>query len=158
REANGIKNDDEFQAALAQSGTTLPKLRERLRGDLRLREVLGKEVNSKIKIDEEDLRRYYRKNIDEFRVPEQVQMREVVVLETAGPAADERARIAAEIKAAVAGGKTFDQAVEPYVAKGQVSAMTDLGLVSPKDLDPALEKAAWSLEKGALSAPVAGRG
>ncbi|MEA2695290.1 MAG: PPIC-type domain, partial [Acidobacteriota bacterium] len=57
-----------------------------------------------------------------------------------------------------AGGKAFDKAIEPYLAKGQVSAMTSLGLVSPKDLDPALEKAAWSLEKGAVSAPVAGRG
>ncbi|HEV7516450.1 MAG TPA: SurA N-terminal domain-containing protein, partial [Thermoanaerobaculia bacterium] len=64
RESNGIKSNEEFQTALAQSGLTLPKLRERLRGDLRLREVLGKEVNSKIKVDEEDLRRYYRKNID----------------------------------------------------------------------------------------------
>ncbi|HEV7518918.1 MAG TPA: peptidyl-prolyl cis-trans isomerase, partial [Thermoanaerobaculia bacterium] len=82
----------------------------------------------------------------------------IVVLETAVPAPEERARIAGEIKAAVAGGKTFDKAIEPYLAKGQVSALTDLGLVSPHDLDPALEKAAWSLEKGAVSAPVAGRG
>ncbi|MEA2694323.1 MAG: peptidyl-prolyl cis-trans isomerase SurA, partial [Acidobacteriota bacterium] len=93
RESNGIKTDAEFQTALAQSGTTLPKLRERLRGDLRLREVLGKEVNSKIKVDEEDLRRYYRKNVDEFRVPEQVEMRETVVLETAVPSPEERTRI-----------------------------------------------------------------
>jgi len=158
RESNGIKSDQDFQAALAQSGTTLPKLRERLRGDLRLREVLGKEVNSKIKVDEEDQRRYYRKHVDEFRVPEQVQMKEVVVLETAVPSAEERARIAGEIRAAVVAGKPLDKASEPYLAKGQVSAVTDLGLVSPGDLDPTLEKAAWSLAKGAVSVPVAGRG
>lgn len=158
RESNAIKSDEEFQAALAQSGTTLPKLRERLRGDLRLREVLGKEVNSKIKVDEEDQRRYYRKHVDDFRVPEQVQMKEVVVLETAVPSPEERARIAGEIKSAVAAGKPLDKAVEPYLAKGQVSAVSDLGLVSPGDLDPTLEKAAWSLQKGAVSAPVTGRG
>jgi peptidyl-prolyl cis-trans isomerase SurA len=158
RESNGIKTEQEFQAALAQAGTTMPKLRERLRGDLRLREVLGKEVNSKIKVDEEDQRRYYRKHVDDFRVPEQVQMKEVVVLDTAVPSAEERARIAGEIKAAVAAGQPLEKVIEPYKAKGQVSAVTDLGLVSPGDLDPTLEKAAWSLQKGAVSAPVAGRG
>ncbi|HTQ78733.1 MAG TPA: peptidylprolyl isomerase, partial [Thermoanaerobaculia bacterium] len=131
RENNGIKTDQEFQAALAQSGLTLQKLRDRLRGDLRLREVLGKEVNSKVKIDEEDLRRYYRKHIDDFRVPEQVLLREVVVLEAAVPSPEERTKIATEIKTAVASGKTFDQAIEPY--KGKVGNLTDLGLVSPGD-------------------------
>jgi peptidyl-prolyl cis-trans isomerase SurA len=158
RESNGIKTDEEFKTALAQAGLTLPKLRERLRGDLRLREVLGKEVNSKIKVDEEDLRRYYRKHVDEFRVPEQVQLRETVVLESAVAAPAERARIASEIKAAIAAGTPFDKAIAPYLAKGQVSALTDLGWVSPGDLDPALEKASWSLEKNAVSTPVAGRG
>jgi len=158
RESNGIKNDEEFQAALGQAGLTLPKLRERLRGDLRLREVLGKEVNSKIKVDEEDLRRYYRKHVDEFRVPEQVQLRETVVLEATVKDPAERAKLAAEIKAAIAGGQPFDKAIEPYLVTKQVGALTDLGWVSPGDLDPALEKAAWSLEKGAVSVPVAGRG
>jgi peptidyl-prolyl cis-trans isomerase SurA len=158
RENNSIKTDQEFQAALAQAGLTLPKLRDRLRGDLRLREVLGKEVNSKVKVDEEDMRRYYRKHIDDFRVPEQVQLREVVVLDTAVPSPEERAKIAADLKTALAAGKTLEQAAEPYKGKGQVSAVTDLGLVSPGDLDPALEKAAWILEKGAVSTPVAGRG
>jgi peptidyl-prolyl cis-trans isomerase SurA len=158
KDANGIKTDQDFQVALTQAGLTLPKLRDRLRSDLRLREVLGKEVNSKVKIDEEDLRRYYRKHVDDFRVPEQIQVKEAVVLETAVPSPEERLRIAAEIKSAIAAGKTFEQATEPYRTKGQVGALTDLGWVSPGDLEPGLEKAGWSLEKGAVSNPVAGRG
>jgi peptidyl-prolyl cis-trans isomerase SurA len=158
RQSYGLTTDEEFRAALAQSGLSEAKLREQIRANLRLREVLGREVNSKIKLEEDDLRRYYRSHTEEFRVPEQVSLREVVVLAEKVPAAEERQRIAGEIARAVAGGKTLEQAIEPYKAEGVTSGVIDLGRVSHGDLDPDLEAAAWKLERGAVSAPVEGRG
>jgi foldase protein PrsA len=158
REAYGLKTDEDFRAALAQSGLSEPKLREQLRANIRLREVLAREVNSKIKVEEDDLRRVYRKNIEQFRVPEQVELREIVVLAEAVPAAEERQRIAGEIARQVASGKKLEEVVESYRAQGQTSGVIDLGKVSPGDLDPSLESASWKLERGALSTPVEGRG
>ena len=158
RQAYGLTTDEEFRAALAQSGMTEAILRAQLRSNLRVREVLGREVNSKIVLEEDDLRRFYRTNVEQFRVPEQVDLREVVVLQEAVPDAGERARVADEIARAVAGGKKLEEAVEPFRAEGKTSGVSDLGRVSPGDLDPALEAAAWKLERGALSVPVAGRG
>jgi hypothetical protein len=153
-----LKTDEEFRAALAQSGLTEAKLRQQLANNIRIREVLGREVNSKITLEEDDLRRIYRKNLEQFRVPEQVDLREVVVLAEAVPEAGERLRIAGEIVREVAAGKSLEDAVEPRRAQGATSGVIDLGRVSPGDLDPALEAAAWKLERGALSAPVEGRG
>lgn len=155
----GIQSDDDFRAALAQSGLTEAQLRKQYEGQLRVREVMDREVRSRIKLEEEDLRRYYRKNIEQFRQPEQVHLREVVVLDTGGLATpEERARAAAEIRQAVVGGKPLADAIAEMQQKGVTSNVIDLGWVTPGDLDPALEAAAWKLSTNAVSEPVAGRG
>lgn len=155
----GIQTDEEFAQALLASGMTGPQLRERLRRDLRAREVMGREVQSRIDLDEDDLRRFYQKNREEFRQPEQLQLREVVVLEEGGlPSAEERSRLAGEIRQTVAGGKSLADAVAEHAQKGNTSNVIDIGWVSPGDLDPNLEAAIWKLAPGTLSEPVAARG
>lgn len=155
----GIQTDEQFAQALAQSGMTEPELRERLRRDLRAREVMGREVQSRIQLDEDDLRRFYTQNRDQFRQPEQLQLREVVVLEEGGlPTAEERAALAAQIRQAVAGGKPLADAVAEHAQKGHTSNIIDIGWVSPGDLDPNLEAVVWKLSPGTVSEPLPGRG
>ena len=155
----GIKTDEDFKAALAQSGLTEAQLRDQVRGQLQVREVMEKEVRERVKVSEEDLRRYYRKNVEQFRIPEQFHLKEVVVLEEGGLAsADERRALANRIRQAVAGGKSLADAVAEEQKKGATSAEIDLGWVSPGDLDPGLQTAAWKLKQGEVSEPVAGRG
>lgn len=159
KQSYNLKSDEEFKAALAQSGMTEAQLRAQLRGQLRVQEVRGREVQSRVKVDEEDQRRYYRKNLEQFRQPEQVQLREVVVLDEGGlPTAEERQRAAAEIRAKVRSGGSLADAVAGTSTKGVTSAAIDLGWVSPGDLDKNLETAVWKLPKGSLSEPVQARG
>ncbi len=153
-----IKSDDEFKAALAQSGITEAQLRTQLRKQLRVQEVRGREVQGRVKVDEEDLRRYYRKNLEQFRQPEQLQLREAVVLDDGGLPAADRQRLAAEIRAKVQGGASLADAVADTAKKGTTSNAVDLGWVSPGDLDKNLETAVWKLPKGAVSEPVQARG
>jgi parvulin-like peptidyl-prolyl isomerase len=159
RQNFGIKTDEDFQQALQQSGIVEAQLREQLRGQLRVREVMEREVRSRVKVDEEALRRYYRKNVEQFRVPEQFHLKEVVVLDEGGlPSPEERRAVASQIRQAVTGGKPLAEASAEYQKKGVTSAEIDLGWVSPGDLDPALQTAAWKLKPGEVSEPVTGRG
>ena len=159
KENFGIKTDEEFRVALAQSGMTETQLRSQFEKQLRIRTLMDQEVRTRIKLDEEDLRRYYRKNIEQFRQPEQVQLHEVVVLDQGGlPTAEERARVAGEIRQAVAGGKSLAEAIADLQPKGITSNVIDLGWVTRGDLDAKLELAAWTVAPGALSEPVEGRG
>ena len=158
RESYNIKTDQEFAAALAQSGLTVQQMRAQLRNTLRVQEVRGREVASRVKVEEEDLRRYYRKNLEQFRQPEQAQLREVVVLEEGGASAEERTRIASEIRAKVAGGTPLTDAVAEYTTSEVTSNVIELGWVSPGDLDKNLETAVWKLPKGSVSEPVPARG
>jgi len=158
KQSYNIKTDEDFQAALAQSGMTEAQMRAQLRNTLRIQEVRGREVQSRVKVDEEDLRRYYRKNLEQFRQPEQVQLREVVVLEEGGAPAQDRPRIAAEVRAKIAAGMPLADAVKDYAQKGVTSNVIELGWVSPGDLDKNLETAVWHLPKGGLTEPVQARG
>jgi peptidyl-prolyl cis-trans isomerase SurA len=158
RESYNIKTDQEFAGALAQSGMTEPQLRAQLRNTLRVQEVRGREVQGRVKVEEEDLRRYYRKNLEQFRQPEQMQLREVVVLEEGGAPAEERSRIAAEIRAKAAAGTPLADAVAEHAKNGITSNVIELGWVSPGDLDKNLETAVWRLPKGSVSEPVPARG
>lgn len=155
----GIQSDEDFAQALAQSGMSEAQLRERLRRDLRAREVMGREVQSRIKLDEDDLRRIYQRDRDQFKQPEQVQLREIVVLDEGGlPTAEERQQLAAQIRATVAGGKSLADAVAQTSGKGQTSGVIEVGWVTPGDLDASLEAAVWKLAPGAVSEPVPARG
>lgn len=158
----GLQTDEQFQQALAQSGLTEAELRQRIRRDTRAREVMGREVQSRINLDEDDLRRIYQKNREELRQPEQRQLREVVVLEEGGlPTAEERSALAARIRQSVSaagGGKSLADAVAEHAQQGHTSNVIDIGWVSPGDLDPSLETAIWKLAPGTLSEPLAGRG
>lgn len=159
RENFQIKTDEEFAAALAQSGLTREQLREQLRSQIRVQEVQSREIAGRVQIDEDDLRRAYRKNIEQFRQPEQLQLREVVVLDEGGlPTAEERARLAAEIRQAVAGGTSLADAVKEHAGQGVTSNVIELGWVAPGDLDPSLEGAVWTLPADSVSEPVAARG
>ncbi len=158
KQNNNIKTDDEFKAALAQSGITEAQLRAQLRKQLRVQEVRGRDIQGRVKVDEEDLRRYYRKNLEQFRQPEQLQLREIVVLDGGLPTAADRQRLAADIRAKVQGGASLADAVADTAKKGATSNAIDLGWVSPGDLDKNLETAVWKLPKGAVSEPVQARG
>jgi parvulin-like peptidyl-prolyl isomerase len=154
----GIKTDQDFQAALAQSGMTLAQLKNQLKGQLRVQEVRSREVQSRVKVDEEDLRRYYRKNLETFRQPEQLQLREVVVLESGPEGPAEREREGEQIRDKVRAGSSLADVVAETSKKGITGNVTDLGWVSPGDLDKNLETAIWKLPKGEVSEPVAARG
>ena len=81
-ERQGINDDATLQEALASSGMTLKQVRENTYRELLWQQVVGREVQPKVIINEEELRAYYRSNKEQFQVPEQRWLKEVIVLES----------------------------------------------------------------------------
>jgi parvulin-like peptidyl-prolyl isomerase len=156
RKANGLEDEQQFVAALAQSGITPEVLRAQFEQQIRFQRVIGREVYSEVKLEEEDLRRYYKDNIEEFREPEQVKLRAVVVLDDTG-ASPAAAATAETLAATLRSGTPLEEAIAPLPA-GTVSNVIELGWVESGDLDSSLEAAVWSLAAGAWSPPTRGRG
>ncbi len=158
KEGAGIQDDEEFVQALAASGFTLDTFYEHIKKNLTMNGVMGREIRPRIRLTEEDLRRYYQLHLEDYRVPTRLEVREVVILDSATTSAEGRASIAQDIRERLVAGEPPDEVVSSYVDKGLTTAWIDLGWVSAGDLDPALEEAIWDLEAGEFSAAVPARG
>jgi len=151
RERMGLETEEQMHQALLASGLTEEALHERLRQNLLVQEVMGREVHPRLRVSEDELRRYYREHPAEFTDPAAVRLQDVVVLEEGRDSA-ELAAAAQQLHDQIAGGK------EPSEVVGKGSQLVDLGWVNAGDLDAELEKAVWQLQPGGVTAPVRGRG
>lgn len=158
KQSAGITNDEQFRQALAQSGMNESQYRTQVRRGLLMNMVISREVRSKIKLDEDSLRHYYRQHLKDFEQPEALHLEEVILLDSSDQSEAQRREIAQRIRTEVMGGRKLEDVVKPYVASGVASGVVDLGWVHEGDLDPALAQAAWSLKEGEITAPLEGRG
>ncbi len=153
-----IESDEEFGQALASSGFTPSTFREHLEKNMIMQTVMGQEVRPRIRLSEEDLRRYYQQHLEDFRLPTRLEVREVIVLESATTLAEDRASIAQDIRERLLAGEPAEEVVAEYADKGLTTSWIDLEWVEAGDLDPELEEAIWDLEAGQISPPVPARG
>jgi peptidyl-prolyl cis-trans isomerase SurA len=158
RQDFGIATDDEFAAALSSQGLSLAEFREQIRNQLRMRDVVTREVTSAIELEEDDLRRAYRADQDRYRLAERFRVREFVVLEAETVDRGELQRIAEAIHDEIEAGRGVEEIAKVYAERGLTSDLIDLGWVETGELDPGLEAALSSLSPGDVSRPVPGRG
>jgi parvulin-like peptidyl-prolyl isomerase len=156
----GLSDEQQMRAALAENGMTLELFRLNLRNQLLWREVTQQELYPRIDVDEQQLRAVYREHSEEFAVPQQVRLRELVVLEDSGLPKETRDSIAAELRSSWAGGGDPETLVASAREQHGEQAVTllDVGWVGPGDLAPELERVAWSLQAGDVSELVEARG
>jgi peptidyl-prolyl cis-trans isomerase C len=157
RKRMGLESQSEFEAALAQSGLTMATFRERMEKNLAFNDVLQREVQSKVKVEDDVVLRLYRDQAERWKTAERRRIEEAVVREDSGRSATERQALADELARAIAGGEAMAAAIERLGA-GAVSGPVDLGWVVKGELAPALDAAIWPLGAGQVSAPVEGRG
>lgn len=158
RQSFGIESEDEFAAALSAQGMSLAEFREQVRDQLRMRQVVAREVTSQIELEEDDLRRIYRADRERFRTPTRYRVREFIVLEAEDPGAGEIREVAEGIHDELEAGRAFDELARVYAERGTTSDLVELGWVTAGELDPTLEEAISELEPGEFTEPVPARG
>ena len=158
REASSLTDQTAFEAALAQAGMTEADLREQARKNLMLQQVTARELQSRVELDEEDLRRYYQSHLEEFSVPRRIEARSIVVLDNSGLDDAARAALAAEAADVLAAGVDHEVWAETRQQAGETTGVLDLGWVAQGDLAPEIESAVWDLEAGTVSEPIPARG
>lgn len=154
----GFASREELERALSQSGLTLARLRDNLRREMLYGQVVGKEVTQKVEVGEEELRAYYKNHPDQFKIDEERQLKETIVLDAAALSPAERARVAADIVARLDRGEDFEEIVAETRDQGITTGVIDLGWLRKAEVDPTLADVAWALDAGEHSAPIEGRG
>lgn len=156
RERLGLEDDEAFEQALASEGMDRERFTRQLRRNLLVQKVMAQEVRSRIDVDRAELRGYYEEHLDDFRLPQRLELIDAVVTEAAAPTLEERRDIAAEIRTELMSGRATDEVLSDYEDAEGVE-FVDLGWVEAGDLDPALEEAAWGLDPDEVTDPVEAR-
>jgi parvulin-like peptidyl-prolyl isomerase len=154
-----FSSEKEFQAALEKSDLTLEKVRFGIERFLAIRKLLTMEVDSKVTVQEKDLVEYYEANPQRFTVPEEREIRQILVgvdpggSEKAWDAGLEKANaILRKIKAGrdfaeLARNESDDQATKDQ--GGRLGVLPRGGMKIKE-----LEEAAFAMEVGRVSSPI----
>lgn len=150
KKENHITTDDELRTQLRREGMTFDDLKRNVSQTYLKRAVLQRELERKVAPTEEEIRSYYEGHKEEYTWPATVQLQEIrIPAETPGA----RAR-AVEVVTRARAGEDFGELARSFSAAGPANG--DLGVVSLKELSPAVQKAVAPLQVGEVSDPVAG--
>ena len=114
--------------------------------DQLLTEYAIKKTVDKVTVKEEEARAFYDENLDKFTQGETVNASHILV------ESEEKAR---EIAAEIAAGTTFEEAAAKYSSCPSKDAGGNLGEFGRGQMVPEFEEAAFALEVGVVSEPVA---
>lgn len=154
---NGLADDAALEAALRREGLTLPQFRRRLQDQMAIGKLLARRVRGSVILTDEELETYYRTHLPEFTSPPQVQLRHLLIAVPKGGDPEGEAAAAsrtAEALAALMGGAPF-AAVAARFSDGATAAQGgELGVLRHGELAPELERVAFALLPGQMSAPI----
>ncbi len=136
---------EEFQKEVEKQGLIWEDFKDQMRRDLLMREVIGREVGSRILVSREDARKYFNEHKQQFASPEGVRLAEVLISsEKHTPAeADQRAKDAlAQIKS----GARFGEVAKKYSDAPNAAEGGDLGFFKTGTMAPEIEAAVKKLD------------
>ena len=154
---NRFPSEDEFKLRLAQIGYTEYDYREVLRRQLSLRELVQKDITKGLSVSDDEIHAYYQSNSQQFKTPEQIHARHILV--KVEPGAGEAAREVAKrkietiLKEAI-GGADFAELARNHSEGPSGPKGGDLGFFSRGRMVKPFEEAAFSLKAGQISGVV----
>jgi peptidyl-prolyl cis-trans isomerase SurA len=131
---NKIETDQAFQAALKESGMTLPQLRKVLEKQILIGQLRQREVASHVEVTEAEEKTYYDAHTSEFASVPSVTLREIQVkvpTDARGvnaAAVDDARQKAEDIRARVAKGEAFEKVATEI---SDAPSKTNGGLIGP---------------------------
>lgn len=142
---------------LAEEGNTLESVKQEIRGQMLRMRLLRREVQSRILVTDEEIGEYYDKHRQDYEGREAVRIRQIFlpVPEGADRAARDRVRAeASQLRERILKGERFEMMAARY-SKGPAAAEGgDIGFVERGVMVPEVEKAAFSLSVGEVSAVI----
>ncbi len=134
--------EEELQAALEQSGTTLEGVKENITSYL----LTEKLLESRIEITDEEISEYFETNKDYYNQPEQVKANHILV---------EDAETANEVKQKLNEGADFSELAKEYsIDTSNAESGGDLGYFARGEMVTAFEDVSFAMEIDEVSDPV----
>jgi peptidyl-prolyl cis-trans isomerase C len=147
-------NQQQFETTLANMNLTESSLKAQIAQQMEIRELVDKEISSKIDITEKETRAYYDGNTAQFKRPEEVHARHILI--KVDPKSDDQTKAEARkkiegIKKRADSGEDFAELAKETSEGPSAPNGGDLGFFTRGRMVPPFEKAAFALEKGQIS-------
>jgi peptidyl-prolyl cis-trans isomerase SurA len=150
--------DDDFKAALAREGQTLAGFRATVKTKLEENEIIGRQVQRRVNITNDDVERYYKLNAKNYRVGDRARLRHILLrlAEKASPEEIQAALTTAnDLYKRITGGEDFAKLAGEYSDGAGREAGGEIGWVKRGTLLKPIEEVAFEkLAVGQVSQPV----
>jgi len=137
--------------SLEQRGMTYGDFRKQIREDFIVGQMQNYHIQSAIVISPFKIEQYYKNNIKEFRLPDQIRLRMIELNKVEGGDNSAVEKLANEILKKVADGADFKEMATIYSEGAQKDDGGDWGWIEPKVLRKELAEAAALLKAGEVS-------
>lgn len=150
-------SEEDFTLRLSQSGYSLVEYKDFLRQQLSVRNLVEKDIATGIEVSDDEVHEYYEGNFEQFKAPEQVHARHILV--KVDPSADDSARAEAKKKidgilSEAQGGADFSDLARKHSEGPSGPKGGDLGFFSREQMVEPFAEAAFSLKPGEISGVV----
>ena len=150
---SGLKEDD-LKKLLAREGMTYSSYRQKVREELGKMRLVSREIKSKIVIDEEQMRRYYRQNLEKFTDPQEIKIQQIFLRLSPNASREEAAGVEREARTILERarkGEDFADLAREHSQGPEAGEGGLLGWFKHKELIPELESVAFKLKAGEVS-------
>ena len=138
---------EQLVAALQAQGMPFDTYKEHLRKQILRLKLVGKEVQSKVEVTNQDTLDYFREHINDYRQAPTMRLGRITF-----PAAAKAATDAARKR--LLAGEDLDSVLKTYADKGATGG--DMGMVKDGELAPVFDQAIKNLQQGGVSDVVTG--
>ena len=150
RKKYNLASLEDFEKEAEKQGISWEDFKDNIRRDLLMREVIGREVGSRIIVSHEDARKYFNEHKQEFASPEGAHLAEILISpdKHTPQEVEQRTKEAlAELKA----GQRFLEVAKRYSDDPNSSEGGDVGFFKTGTLAPEIEEAIKKLDTGDTS-------
>lgn len=143
------QSPEAFQHDLTRRGFTVDQLRAQIKHNMIIAAVIQRDVTARDVVTDLEVAAFYKKNLDRFREPAKIKMREILI-----PSGADGLKQANDVHAqAVAKNtpETFDQLATKYSKDDYRVMGGEIGWKHRGSMDPEIEKQAFALRAGQLS-------
>jgi parvulin-like peptidyl-prolyl isomerase len=158
RATANLGSDEEIKAQIEKSGQTIAKVKENIRASLRQQQWIDEQLKDKAEVSDADAEEFFKKNPEQFKVPERVRASHILLSVPEGASPDavtkklkESEGILARVKKGEDFSKLAAEVSEDPTAKENGG---DLNFFSRDQMVPEFSEAAFKLKKNEVSEPV----
>jgi peptidyl-prolyl cis-trans isomerase SurA len=151
---NAIRSE-QLAGYLRARGETLEKFRETMRTSILVRKVVGREVNFRLSVSEDEIADFYKANVEQFRKGEARWIRQIFFPVPKGAArekeSEQRQKAERAYRRASRNAKNFAAVAKDLSEGPSAPRGGDLGFIKKREVFPEFEKILFSLPVGKVS-------